>query len=105
MIRAALILALCASACISDAEPLVFTTTNGIRIQPADEAGDEWLHSHCVFHGMSAAESTGDVIAAAQQKHANFAEPLSRSTEERGFWTRVLAYDVAYFACTERPPF
>jgi hypothetical protein len=93
------------TSCVSDAQPLMFAVVSGVRIQPADEAGDEWLHGHCVFHGVATAENTRDVIAAAQSRRANFAEPLSQSEEERGFWSKVISYDVAFFACTENPPF
>jgi hypothetical protein len=103
-LRCALLFVLSAS-CVSDAQPLMFAVVSGVRIQPADEAGDEWLHGHCVYHGVTTAESTRDVITAAQLKRANFAEPLSQSVEDRGFWSKVTSYDVAFFACTENPPF
>ena len=99
------LLLLATSACVSDAQPLMFAVVDGVRVQPADEAGDEWLHGHCVFHGVTTAETTRHIVAVAQERHSNFAEPLSQSVEERGFWTRTTSWDVAFFACTENPPF
>ena len=97
-------LLLFSAACVSDAQPLAFATVSGVRIQPADEAGDEWLHGHCVFHGLATLENTAEVVAAARERRSNFAEPLSQSVEERGFWTKTTGYAVAFFACTENPP-
>ena len=92
------------SACVSDAQPLMFGTVSGVRIQPVDEAGDEWLHEHCVFHGVTTVENTSAVVTAAQSRRSNFAEPLSQSVEERGAWSRSMGYGVAFFACKESPP-
>jgi hypothetical protein len=95
---------LATAACVSDAQPLMFATVSGVRIQPTDEAGDEWLHAHCVFHGLATAENTQDVIAAAQAHRSNFAEPLSQSIDDRGFWSKTTSYSVAFFSCQESPP-
>ena len=98
-----LLLALLASACVSEAQPLAFATVSGVRIATADEAGDEWLYEHCVYHGVATVENTEAAISAAQSRHSNFVEALSRSSEDRGFYHSV-SYGVALFACTENPP-
>ncbi len=93
------------AACVSDAQPLMFGVVSGVRIQPVDEPGDEWLHEHCVFRGVATVESTAEVVSAAQTRRSNFAEPISQSSEERGAWSRTTGYGVAFFACNkENPP-
>ncbi len=96
---------LATTACISDAQPLMFGVVSGVRIQPVDEPGDEWLHEHCVFRGVATVESTAEVVSAAQTRRSNFAEPISQSSEERGAWSRTTGYGVAFCACNkENPP-
>jgi hypothetical protein len=97
---AALLLA--TSAC-ANAE-LSVATVSGVRIQPADEDSDEWLHNHCVFNGVVVIRSTAEAVAIAQGRRSNFVEPLSQSVEERGLWKRTTGYGVAFFACKESPP-
>ncbi len=92
------------AACVSDAQPLMFGTVSGVRIQPVDEAGDEWLHEHCVFHGVATVESTAAVVSDAEARRSNVAEPLSESVEERGGWSKTTGYGVAFFACDKESP-
>ncbi len=94
---------LLATAACANAE-LTASTVSGVRIQTADEDGDEWLHNHCVFKGAATIRNTAEAVAGAQARRSNFVEPLSQSVEERGLWKRTTGYGVAYFACQESPP-
>ena len=76
---------------------------SGVRIETADEAGDAWLHEHCVFHGEATVQGTADAVTAAQRQRSNFVEGLARSVDER-WWSPSSSYDVALFACAENPP-
>ena len=104
MTRSIFVALFAASACVSDPYPLAYGNISGVRIQPVEEQGDEWLHEHCVFHGVDNVESTQDAIAKAQNHRSNFAEPLSHAIEERNGWARSRGYGVAFFACQEMPP-
>lgn len=101
--RRLVLMLLMSSACALDTQPLAFATVSGVRIATADEAGDEWLHEHCVYRGVTTVENTAAAVTAAQSRRSNFVEALSRSSEERGFYTSI-SYGVAFFACTENPP-
>jgi len=98
-----IVLLFAATAC-ADAYPLMYGTVSGVRIEPVDESGDEWLHQHCVFHGVGNVDSTSAAVAEAQLHRSNFVEPLSHSIEDSNGWTRSKGYGVAFFACQERPP-
>jgi len=90
-------------ACVSEPQPLAFATISGVRIATVDEDGDEWLHDHCVYHGICTVESTAAAVAAAQAQRSNFVEALTRSTDETT-WSTSVTYGVALFTCGENPP-
>jgi hypothetical protein len=89
-------------ACVfAEQQPLALATVSGVRIEQRDEDGDEWLHNHCVFHGVANVSGTQDAVAAALARHANVVEALS---EDRGYnGCSPPGYGVGFFACSEGP--
>lgn len=104
---AALALALSAACGGKPPPPLPPGIERQIEIRPVSEDGDEWLHTNCTYLGTMTAFSDDGAYRSALANHANFVEPLFRSTQSsttNGATSSSSRYTCALFRCKAPPP-